>query len=75
MLLTGGHRRISISTPKGIALTCGVLDCRRSAGCVRCAVRIDSGDDPDVTNGVLVYASVCKIRAGIEMTAATVWDA
>ena len=29
---------------------------------VSCAVRKYSGDDPDVTNGILVYATVQKVE-------------
>ena len=32
---------------------------------VSCAVRKDSGDDPDITNGILVYSKVSKIKSGI----------
>ena len=32
---------------------------------VSCAVRKDSGDDPDITNGILVYSKVSRIKSGI----------
>lgn len=32
---------------------------QRAEKAVSCAVRKDSGDDPDITNGTLVYACVC----------------
>jgi len=59
MLLTGKAReRISLLTPKGIALDLEVLETQRTAKSVRCAIRKDSGDDPDVTKGTLIFAEV-----------------
>ncbi len=40
-----------------------VEDISRGEGWVRCAIRKDGGDDPDVTNGILVYAKINKINA------------
>ena len=61
MLLTGmGKEEISLVTPKGVPLTLAVEDISREADRVSCAIRKDSGDDPDVTNGTLVYASVSR---------------
>ncbi|NLN88525.1 MAG: cobalamin biosynthesis protein CbiD [Syntrophomonadaceae bacterium] len=66
MLICGSPvRQVSIGTPKGIDLTFDVLDARITAGCANCAVRKDSGDDPDVTDGILVYAQVEKRVQGI----------
>ncbi|MDR0630353.1 MAG: cobalt-precorrin-5B (C(1))-methyltransferase CbiD [Treponema sp.] len=48
------------TTPKGIELTLDIRDTFFSVHTASCAVRKDSGDDPDVTNGILVYAQVCK---------------
>ncbi|MBR5407806.1 MAG: cobalamin biosynthesis protein CbiD [Lachnospiraceae bacterium] len=62
---------ISIMTPAGIRYTASVEDIRRSDGedtrWVSCAVRKYSGDDPDVTNGMLIYAkvAVCDDESGI----------
>ena len=59
MLLSGKEiQEVKIHTPKGIVLNLELLDIRRSAEKVSCAVRKDGGDDPDVTTGLLVYASV-----------------
>ena len=50
---------VTVSTPDGTSLTLGIADCGvRSDGSAFCAVKKDSGDDPDITNGVLVYAEV-----------------
>ena len=61
MLLTGQKKEtISLITPKGVTLTLSVLDIQMAPGRVLCAVQKDSGDDPDVTNGTLVYAEVTR---------------
>lgn len=60
MLLFGKEKtEMTIETPKGIPYTAQLLDIQRTENCVSCAVRKDGGDDPDVTSGTLVYASVC----------------
>lgn len=58
---------VTLVTPKGFVLTLDTLDRIFTAERAVCAVQKDSGDDPDVTNGVLVYASVSRIPAGIEV--------
>ena len=66
MLLSGEETdSIKLDTPKGITLTLDVLDILRGPGFARCAIRKDSGDDPDDTNGTLIYATVSSLRAGI----------
>ena len=61
MLLTGKRKNtISLVTPKGIPLSLQVEDIRMEEDFVSCAIRKDSGDDPDVTNGTLVYARVSR---------------
>lgn len=63
MLLNGQEiRNISLVTPKGIELSLELLDIDRQEDRVSCAVRKDGGDDPDATNGILVYAEVKKCR-------------
>ncbi|MCI5856900.1 MAG: cobalt-precorrin-5B (C(1))-methyltransferase CbiD [Agathobacter sp.] len=59
MLLSGNRKEeISIQTPKGITFTATVLDIDRKENCVSCAVQKDGGDDPDITTGALIYATV-----------------
>lgn len=53
---------VSLMTPRGIELSLELLDIRRQENLVSCAVRKDGGDDPDATNGILVYAQVKKCR-------------
>ena len=61
MLLTGRPvPYVELMTPKGIGLNLEVLDIRISGEAASCAVRKDAGDDPDVTDGLKVYAEVCK---------------
>lgn len=64
MLLTRQRKEtISLITPKGVALILPVLDIAMEENRVSCAIRKDSGDDPDVTNGTLIYAEVTRREA------------
>ena len=69
LLLTGtAPETVTIDTPKGITLNLAVLEPTVSNGTATCAIQKDSGDDPDVTNGVLVYAAVSTSdRPGISI--------
>lgn len=59
MLLTGNDKtEISMITPKGAAFDAKILDIHKTEESVKCAVRKDGGDDPDVTTGALIYAEV-----------------
>jgi len=59
MLLTGAPvRSVTLKTPKGIVLTLDVAHPEITPDYALCAIQKDSGDDPDVTNGCLVYARV-----------------
>ncbi len=63
MLLTGRDlSRISIMTPAGIEYDTALEDISWGRGYVSCAVRKDSGDDPDITKGILIYARVSIIE-------------
>ncbi len=52
---------ISLPTPKGIYLQIPVASIEIGEEWAICATKKDSGDDPDVTDGILVYAKVSKI--------------
>ena len=69
MLLSGEKIvTVRIDTPKGVILDLEPLEVELGADYVSCAIRKDSGDDPDATNGVLVYARVEKTATpGIEL--------
>ena len=49
---------VSLRTPRGETVQAEVLDPRLGDGEASCAVRKDAGDDPDVTNGLLIAARV-----------------
>lgn len=51
---------VRIDTPKGIVLNLEPLEVEITENYVKCAIRKDSGDDPDDTNGILVFATVEK---------------
>lgn len=69
MLISGCKTNFSeIITPKGISLKLEILDAEINRDFASCAVKKDSGDDPDITNGILIYAKVSKIPNGIEIT-------
>ena len=64
MLLTGQRKeRISLLTPKGIPLDLAVLDIDMGPEAVSCAIEKDSGDDPDVTRGTHIVATVARTDA------------
>lgn len=66
MLLTGKIvETTTLDTPKGIRLTLEILDPALGPDRARCAVQKDSGDDPDITNGILVYATAERQASGI----------
>ena len=61
MLLTGRRKdTIDLLTPKGIRLHLAVEEIKITSSEVSCAIRKDSGDDPDATRGTLVFACVRK---------------
>ncbi len=64
MLLTGKRRdHISITTPKGITLNLPVQEIQMEENRVSCAIEKDGGDDPDITKGTLIFATVTPIEA------------
>ncbi len=68
MLCTGERAdRVSIVTPSGEMLTLDVLDASLDGDSAVCAIKKDSGDDPDITNGMLVYARVTRTGSGVEI--------
>jgi len=66
LLLCGkAPESVALSTPKGVTVTIDVVAASLENGCAVCTVRKDSGDDPDVTNGMPVCAAVSKIDRGV----------
>lgn len=49
---------VEIVTPHGIPLRMAVSHCRVASREASCAVRKDAGDDPDITHGILIFATV-----------------
>jgi cobalt-precorrin-5B (C1)-methyltransferase len=68
MLLSGNPvSSVPLLTPKGISLILDVLDAKINPRSASCAIRKDSGDDPDITNGILVYAEIKSTAEGIRI--------
>lgn len=66
LLLTGQlPDTIQLHTPKGIDLFLHPEQARFDGVIARCCIRKDSGDDPDVTDGICIYAAVEKTDQGI----------
>ena len=68
LLLTGrAPDTLSLRTPKGWLVQVIPERCDREGDAALCAVRKDAGDDPDVTDGLLVFARVEKAPEGIRI--------
>lgn len=62
MLLSGKDvLEVNVETPMGVHLQLPVEKIVRGAESVSCAIKKDSGDDPDVTNGIYIYAEVSYV--------------
>ena len=68
MLLSGREvKSAELMTPKGIKLCLDVCEQRICAESASCAVVKDSGDDPDITDGIKVFAEVSFAGADVEI--------
>lgn len=56
---------VEITTPSDIKLELDVEKIIKNSEKVLCAIKKDSGDDPDITNGIFVFSEVRKIESGI----------
>lgn len=63
-----GVAAVEIATPAGIILSLPVCAVERNEQVVSCAVKKDAGDDPDITDGLLIWASARRIPEGIKIT-------
>ncbi|MCC8076329.1 MAG: cobalt-precorrin-5B (C(1))-methyltransferase CbiD [Clostridiales bacterium] len=64
LLLTGAAPDLlRVETPSGFTIEVEVEEAQLLKDCARCAVRKDAGDDPDITDGVLVWATVERTEA------------
>lgn len=57
----------SIITPSGVKVECDIINIELKKNAVSCGVKKYSGDDPDVTNGILIYAEV-KLKKERELS-------
>lgn len=68
MLLTGRVLTTAeILTPKGIVIRPDIIKPVITESMASCAVEKDSGDDPDVTNGIKVFAAVALAQKGVKI--------
>ena len=66
LLLTGiAPPEIHLHTPGGVTFRLPVEDAHMDGEDACCTVRKDSGDDPDITNGVRVTAAVRRAESGV----------
>ena len=54
---------VRVDTPAGITVEAELLDHAAGPDWAACAVRKDGGDDPDVTDGALIYAKAERTDA------------
>ena len=61
-------RNVEITAKNGAVIKLEITDTILESGIATCSVKKDAGEDPDVTNGVKIFASVSKNEvAGIEI--------
>ena len=59
---------VEVTAKTGAAMQLAITDIQRRNGSVSCAVQKDAGDDPDVTHGMKIFATVQKSGGeGIEL--------
>ena len=59
MLITGKEiEEVELAVPGGLTFLLKVEHTRRGNGWVECSICKDSGDDPDVTNGIHIFSKV-----------------
>ena len=68
-MLLGGRKvdTVRLITPSGAALDLNITDSCFDDKTASCSVVKDSGDDPDVTNGIKIFAEVTRAKCGIEI--------
>ena len=66
LLLTGqAPETLTLLTPGGLRIETTPVFCRMEGDQAACAVQKDAGDDPDVTDGILIVATVGRTAEGI----------
>ena len=58
---------VVLPTPGGITLHLVPVDKEVTREYAKCGIVKDSGDDPDITNGITVFAKVSRIESGIQI--------
>ncbi|MFW5976738.1 MAG: cobalt-precorrin-5B (C(1))-methyltransferase CbiD [Bacillota bacterium] len=53
---------VQIDTPANIKLTLSVEEIKYNQNMVKAGIRKDGGDDPDITDGIMIYAEVREIK-------------
>ncbi len=62
---------VELITPSGIKLELDVENTHKDSEKVTCAIRKDSGDDPDITDGIFVFSQVRKNKSEIVIDGGT----
>ncbi len=57
-----GEEEVEVGLPDGERVRFPVVLANLHEGCGQAAVRKDAGDDPDITHGVLIKASVSLVK-------------
>ena len=66
LLLTGrAPEKLNLLTPGGLRVETAPVFCRMEGDQAACTVQKDAGDDPDVTDGILIVATVGRTAEGI----------
>ncbi len=75
LLLSETPEHVALRTPKGIVVDVEVSECGREGDTAWAAIQKDAGDDPDITDGAMVYAYVRFLRDSNEPCATGSWGA
>lgn len=58
---------VEVLTPGGLALNLKIYAWEKDSGWARCCVVKDAGDDPDVTNGLAIWATVRETDGDVQI--------
>ena len=68
LLSSSTAKQVELTAKNGVTINFDVIDAMREDDLAKCAVRKDAGDDPDITDGVKIFAAVTKTDAdGIDI--------
>ena len=60
-------KKVSVTIPNGETPIFEVLNAYFNEDTASCAIKKDSGDDPDITDGLLVYSTVTRLSHGVRI--------